>query len=192
MSRLARLAFLAVLPLSFSTAARAEWGLQSLMDALSAVTRVDATFEEQKTSGLLEEQLVSTGILRYRAPDYLEKRVLEPHAEVYEVEGGGLLVDTPEKGRRDIHLDDYPFLRALVESVRATLAGDLVTLERYYCVSLEGQAEDWTLRLEPREEAAARYIAAIVIGGEDGRVLRVETLESDGDRALMTITPMRD
>jgi len=43
--------------------------------------------------------------------------------------------------------------------------------------------------LTPRDADAQRYVAAIVLRGQNGRIDSMETLEPDGDRGLMTIAP---
>lgn len=166
-----------------------DWTLEQLMQSLAAVGTVEAGFRERKELALLQQPLELTGTLRYRAPAYLLKQVLQPYPERYEVDEDWLTVDTPEQGLRHLPLDGYPLLRAFVESVRATLAGDLQTLQRYYRVQFHGQPEGWNLRLEPVTPAMSQFVTAIVIQGQAAQVLSVETLESDGDRSLMTIAP---
>jgi hypothetical protein len=75
----------------------------------------------------------------------------------------------------------------LVEAIRATLAGDLRSLQRYYRIRVDGGAADWTLSLEPVDAQVSDYVSALVIRGRRDRVLSVETLEADGDRGLLTL-----
>ncbi len=165
------------------------WTLQQLIESLAAVKTVNATFREQKELAILQKPLVMTGNLRNRSPDYLKKQTLQPQEESYEVNEDWLVIETPTEGRRQFHLNGYPLIRAFVEAIRATLAGDLPALERYYQVQLQGQAAAWTLRLLPIDKEIADYVTAIIIHGHDNRVLSIETLETGGDHSLMTIEP---
>jgi Outer membrane lipoprotein carrier protein LolA-like len=165
------------------------WTLPQLMEALAAVTEVDATFFELKELAVLETPLESSGILRYRAPDDMKKEVLYPEPMRYTITRDQLVIEQPGGKRETIPLDRYPLLRVLSESMRATLAGDQQTLERLYRVSMSGDVGDWTLRLEPIDPDIARHVIAIVISGSSNQVLLVETLESRGDRSVMTISP---
>ena len=92
----------------------------------------------------------SSGELLYTAPDRLEKRTLKPRPESLLIEGGSLTV---ERGKRRmvLRLQDYPELVAFTESIRGTLAGDMVALRRVYNLDLEGSEERWTLTLRPIE-----------------------------------------
>jgi len=169
----------------------APWTLEQLMQALAAVKAKDATFREQKQLAILQQPLVTTGTLRYQAPAYVRKQTLQPHQEIYEIDEDWLTIETPTEGRRQFYLPGYPLLRAFAEAIRATLAGDLTALERHYQVQLQGQAAAWTLRLQPTGQEMAEHVGAIVIQGQHERVLSVETLETDGDRSLMTVEPQR-
>lgn len=163
--------------------------LSEVMRMLAATPSVEAAFREEKTLALLQEPLITHGVLYYRAPAYLRKRTLEPQPEEFQADGDWLTVEMPGQGRRDFHLKGYPQLRPFVEAIRATQAGDRATLERYYQLEFQGTPEHWLLRLTPRDPQAAELITAIIIQGQGAWIASVETLEPDGDRSLMTVTP---
>jgi len=165
----------------------ADDSLAEVMRRLAAVPAVEGTFREEKTLAALEQPLVATGMLSYRAPSFLRKRTLAPQPEDYEADGDWLTVETPTTGRKQFDLNGYPQLRPLVEAIRATQAGDRATLERYYRLEFEGTPAAWSLRLMPVAPEAANYLSAIIVRGQDGRIASMETLEPDGDRSLMTI-----
>ncbi len=166
----------------------ADDALAEVMRMLAAVPAVEGTFREEKNLAMLQEPLIATGLLYYRAPAFLRKRTLSPQPEDYEADGDWLTVETPAAGRRQFDLNGYPQLRPFVEAIRATQAGDRATLERYYRLEFQGTAADWSLRLTPRDSQAAGYVTAIILRGRDGSIASMETLEPDGDRSLMSIT----
>jgi hypothetical protein len=168
--------------------ALADWSIDALMASLAAVPSVDAVFHERKEMAVLATPLEMSGILRYRAPNELQKEVLYPEPVRYAIEADRVVIDQPGGRREEFALDQYPLLRELTESLRATLAGDLPSLERYYLVRLAGEPTGWELRLEPIDPIIARRITAILIRGSGQAVVGVETLESNGDRSVMTIT----
>ena len=166
----------------------ADDALAEVMRMLAAVPTMEGTFREEKTLAVLQEPLVTTGLLYYRAPAFLRKRTLAPQPEDYEADGDWLTVETPAAGRRQFDLNGYPQLRPFVEAIRAMQAGDRATLERYYRLEFQGTPADWSLRLTPRDPQATTYVTAIVLRGRDGSISSMETLEPDGDHSLMTIT----
>jgi len=131
---------------------------------------------------------VSRGHLHYRAPDYLRKDVEEPQHISYEVAGDAVEVRTGQEVRQ-LQLDDHPVLRAFVESYRATLAGDLQTLRRYYALELRGTPDDWRLELTPIEEGLRRYLTLVVIEGRHGQMTEVRVEEVGGDVSRLRLLP---
>jgi hypothetical protein len=87
-----------------------------------------------------------------------------------------------------LNLQDYPLIRAFVESIRSTLAGDLPTLTRYYEVELAGSERKWRLTLKPGEPGMQEVVREIRISGGSGSISAIETIETNGDRSVMTIT----
>lgn len=166
-----------------------EFSLETLMHALADVRSIDAAFRETRDVEILNDPVILTGILRYRAPGYVKKQVLLPRQESIEINADELYIDTPEAGQQRLLLDDYPAIGAFVESFRATLSGDLDSLRRYYRTALKGTFDDWRLRLEPVDAAMAEQVKAVEINGRQARVLSITTFEAGGGRSVMTITP---
>ncbi|MBI4695221.1 MAG: outer membrane lipoprotein carrier protein LolA [Gammaproteobacteria bacterium] len=169
--------------------AAGDWDLDALMAARREVRSSSARFVERKYLRLLMERLESSGRLRYVAPDRLERITEKPAAETFEL-SGSTITGTQRNGERyTLSLAEHPEVAALVEGVRATLAGDLPTLQRHYAVSLAGDRARWQLRLVPYEQIVREKIDDIVIGGADVFLTTVEVHEKDGDRSEMTIQP---
>jgi outer membrane lipoprotein-sorting protein len=170
-------------------AAGADWGLEQLMQALGAVKSSQAAFVEQKHVEILSAPLQSRGRLVYTAPGRLEKHTLSPRRESLVLDGDELTLENKDRNqRRTVPLQDQPVVRAFVESIRATLAGDLATLRRFYGVKLEGGERQWRLTLTPGDPQAREFVSEIRIGGNRDAITRIEFIETGGDRSVMTIT----
>jgi hypothetical protein len=170
---------------AFTTRASAD-DLDELMRLLAQRQHGRVDFVEQHFLALLKRPVESSGELIYEAPDRLEKRTLEPRPESVVLEGGVL---TLRRGRTNHVLDlkTYPQVLPLVESIRATLAGDRGALERVFRVELIGNLRSWTLLLIPRDREIAKNVAQVRLDGTWDNVLRVEIRQVDGDRSLMTL-----
>lgn len=166
----------------------ADWDLAQLMETLGQVQHAEARFTERKYLKVLNAPRVSSGTLTFTAPDKLEKRTLKPKPEVLRVDGGVLTVETAQGERRTLRMEDYPVLRAVVESIRATLGGDVATLKRYYDIDLEGGRDAWQIYLAPRERSMRQVISQIRIGGSGARVDLIEVQETRGDRTVTKVT----
>jgi len=144
------------------------------------------TFTEVQQLAILDRPLHSSGELLYDAPDRLEKRTLEPRREDLVLEHGMLSVER-DHHRRSVALRDFPQAVPLVESLRATLAGDRAALARYFTVQFSGTLARWTLELTPTDATVERSVQHIVITGETDRIRTVQIRQSDGDTSTLTI-----
>ena len=174
---------------SAQTESKSNWDLTQLMQDLRQVKTARGRFVERKYLAILNTPLESSGTLVYIAPGRLEKHMLLPRQESLILDGETLLIDNEETGqRRSFVLQEHPVLWAFVESIRSTLAGDLQTLNRFYDVSLEGDASRWRLRLKPTEPRMREVASELRVSGSGTWVGVIETLEAGGDRSVMTIT----
>jgi outer membrane lipoprotein-sorting protein len=183
-------AFLLAALLATAPALAADFELATLMNLLAQVPAAKSSFSETKHSAMLSAPLVLKGTLAYQRPDRLEKNVLSPYDERTVIAGNSVTVENRSlKQTRSFSLNSSASVAALVESMRATLAGDRAALERHYEVRLEGAPEAWTLSLAPREQRLASLVKRIQIAGVRERLNRIEVEEAAGDRSVMLITP---
>src|ERR1700730_6519822 len=171
-----------------AAAADLGWGLPQLMQSLRQVTSSTAFFSERRELRMLSEPLMSSGTLSYVAPDKLQKRTLLPKPERLSIDGGKLTIERSETNEnRTVALSDFPEIGAFVESIRATLAGDLPALERYYTIGLQGDAGDWQITLEPKEKRLRELVKLIRTAGRGTSIRTIVSEQGDGDRSEMSI-----
>jgi hypothetical protein len=163
-----------------------EWNIDQLMQLLATAKPGRATFVEKKYMAILDRPVESSGELHYTPPDRIEKRTIKPKPETMLVEGGVLTVERGSQ-KHTLQLSEYPELAGLIDSIRGTLAGDRKALERSYKLKLQGDAERWTLSLFPTDPKMATSVHLIRIAGSRDDVRRIEVIQTDGDRSLMTI-----
>ena len=167
----------------------AAWDVQRLMRELAQVKTANARFIERRHLAILTAPLESSGTLVYVAPDRLEKHTLRPRPESLVLERNELTIESKERNqRRTLVLQDYPVIWAFVESIRATLAGDLPTLSRFYQVGLDGGERQWRLSLIPSDPGMRDVVSEIRISGDRSWINAIEMIETGGDRSVMTIT----
>jgi outer membrane lipoprotein-sorting protein len=164
------------------------WGLRQLMSSLQQVRSASGEFTERKDLHMLSAPLVSSGTLSYRAPDWMQKVTVSPTPQQFTLDGDDVtMTGGPDGQTHTFSISDAPQIGVLVEAIRATLAGDLPTLDRYYAVKLTGNAADWQLLLQPKDPALTRLVKWIRIAGTQDRIRVIETEESQGDRSTMSI-----
>lgn len=172
-----------------SSSQAGEWDIDQLMHGLAQTRSGHASFVEKKSIAILDKPVESSGELFYTAPDRLEKRTLKPRPESMVLEQGTLTIE--QKGKKHVlPLQNYPEIAAFIESIRGTLAGDRVALERAYRLNLEGAEQGWTLELLPLADRMKKVVERIRIAGERHELRTIEIRQADGDSSLMTITQM--
>jgi hypothetical protein len=173
---------------SLPGAADDTFDLPALMRSLAAIPAAEARFTEVRHLQVLTAPLELRGTLRYARPGRLERRVQFPYEETLIIEGDAVSVDNPSRGlRRSYALASLPAAYALVESLRATLAGDLAALERHYRLELTGTRDGWRLGLTPRDPGVAALLLQVRLHGAATRLTRIEYDEATGDRAVITL-----
>ncbi len=166
----------------------ADWGLPQLMRELAHVKSASARFTERKTMHLLTAPLVTSGTLAYVAPDRLQKITLAPVPEQFVVDHNQVTIaGGPDNQTHTFLLSEYPQIDGLIEGIRATLAGDLPTLQRFYIIGFEGTSEDWQIELRPRKADLNRLIKWIRIRGSQNRIETIATKATNGDYSDMTV-----
>lgn len=167
----------------------AAWTINELMHDLAQVKKSKATFVERKYLSILKTPLEYSGTLAYNAPSHLEKQTLLPKPESMVLDQDNLIVQSgAENRKRTLSLQDYPVIWAFVESFRATLAGDIGTLSRFYSVTLEGHPKQWLLILRPLDAKMKSLISEIRISGSLEQISTIETREAGGDYSVMSIS----
>jgi len=157
-----------------------------LLELLAERRHDHVTFTEVQQLAILDRPLHSSGELLYDAPERLEKRTLQPRREDLVLEHGMLSVER-DHHRRSVALHDFPQAVPLVESLRATLAGDRAALARYFTVQFSGTLARWTLELTPTDATLRRSVQHVVITGETDRIRTVQIRQSDGDTSTLTL-----
>jgi hypothetical protein len=165
------------------------WNVEQLIESLAKNRQAEVRFEETAFSKLLTQPVKTQGFLRFTPPTGLEKHITAPHDERYLVEGDTVLFESKTKGtNRTLSLHDYPALRAFIEAFRSTLANDVITLKRFYSVTLQGEPRRWVLILRPLDKAVQELVESIRFSGEREHVSIIEIQAPDGDRSVMVIT----
>ena len=172
-------------------AAETAFTIAELMQRLAARPGSHASFREEKHLAALSAPIETSGRLLYIRPSYLEKITLTPAPEQLVVNGDRLTIThAPGQPAQTVDLASQPAIRALVETVRGTLSGDLPSLQRYYRVSLAGTARDWQLTLTPTDSTVARFVREVRIDGSGADLREVDTVQRNGDSSRMLIEPI--
>ncbi len=161
--------------------------LPALMNQLAHAPHPARHFTEQRYSELLLTPVTLHGTLSVNK-EKLIKTILTPFHQRFIIEREQLLIensnDTPAQ---QIALSDYPPLLTFVTIFRATLRGDLVTLQQHYLVDFSERDNRWKLTLLPRDAQVAVHLKRVTIEGSAKTIQRFHLEEQSGDYSTMAL-----
>lgn len=162
--------------------------LDALLKKIGGKPVQQARFVEKKYLAVLDAPVESSGVLRYQAPARLEKNTERPMQESMMIDGD-LLVMQREGRRRTMQAAQFPGVAALVGGLRDILGGNADALRKLFKVVVQGDASRWQMDLLPSDPTSAQLVNRITLRGRDDQLLEVETLQADGDRSVMSLSP---
>lgn len=160
---------------------------ETVMAQVAALPSRTADFVEEKHLSSLTVPLVSRGHLAFTRPDHLEQDTETPKPERLVIEGDQLTITQDGEAPRTVSLDEHPALRALADTLRATLAGDLTALRRLYAIEEQGTLQVWRLLLVPRAPALRRALARVTLDGSEAELRQIDIQQANGDEQRLTI-----
>lgn len=174
-------------------------GLESLLMHFSTMTGFSARFREEKHLAMLQQPLVSRGVVYFAPPRRLVRHVEEPLASTFLVQGSEIAFGSADESR-SLDLAASPVLRSLVDGIRLVLAGDVDALRESFRIEFESDsgaraskatARPWRILLEPLHAPARDWIASITFSGRGRTPTELRVVERGGDQTVTVFTEVR-
>ena len=165
------------------------FALEQLMQLLAQVKTGEASFVEKRYVSMLERTLESSGKLTFEAPDSFTRETLKPRQERMAVVGNMVTMSVGSRSRT-VPLDSVPEAAVIFEAIRGTLTGNRAALERNFAPTVSGTPARWTLELVPLMPRLRELVMSVRVSGQQAYVREVVVAMADGDRSVMTITPV--
>jgi hypothetical protein len=173
--------------------------LEPLLEQFAAMTGFSARFREEKHLAMLQEPLVSRGVVYFVPPGRLVRHVEEPLASTFLVHGGEIAYGNADESH-SLDLAASPVLRSLVDGIRLVLAGDVDALRESFRVEFETDSEastsdagtrSWRIRLEPLRAPERDGIAWISFSGRGRIPSELRVVERGGDHTVTLFSEVR-
>ncbi len=180
--KLALLLFFLTVP-AFSAVALAEpFTIDILFQKLKKEEPVTIKFKEIRRTRFLSLPETSTGIMRFRPPDYLKRKTGSREMII----DGEQITISSTSGNKTLNINEHPASQALVAAFIAPLSGKADKISNFFSIGLKGTLTAWTLKLKPLNTTVSAYIRSITMTGRNGQILTVKTVESNGDTSYTT------
>jgi Outer membrane lipoprotein carrier protein LolA-like len=158
--------------------------------ALRAEIREDsAAFTQERRIHYVRDPLLSSGYLRFIAPDHLEMIVGSPEAESFIYDDGVLSFNKAGEEHTDqVSVDSNLLLSAMFSGLIGTLSGNEGELKRVFFVKFEAGGCNWRLNLIPKSKRVLEKVLEIELRGMEQHIDEVEIRQANGDHSILRIT----
>jgi len=143
-----------------SVAPAAELNLEQVAERLPDAPILRADFRQQQHLALLPKPLTATGDLVLARDRGLLWTVCTPFESEIKLIGGTLYSDG--------EASTLPGGEAFAQRLMDVLSGNIEALEPHFNIRASEQGEEWRLQLTPRNDALARVLTGIRLGGKHG------------------------
>jgi hypothetical protein len=164
--------------------------LDTLLSHFAASRGVEARFREEKSLPLLQEPLVSEGLLYYAPPGRLARFTTRPDRTSLLVLGDRLRIEDG-LGVEEIDLAAHAEAKRFIAQLLLLFQGDRKALERDYEVRFEGDGDIWSLVLLPRGLTLRSVIREIALRGREDRLLEMVVTGTQGETTRTTYPRMQ-
>jgi Outer membrane lipoprotein carrier protein LolA-like len=137
----------------------------------------------------VRDPLLSSGRLRFVAPDHLEMIVDNPEAESFIYDDGVLSFNKAgEEPTDQISVDSNLLLSAMFSALIGTLSGNADELKRVFFVKFEAEGCNWRMGLTPKSKRVLEKVLEMELRGMEQHIDEVEIRQANGDYSLLRIT----
>ncbi|MFT8417537.1 MAG: LolA-related protein [Acetobacter sp.] len=156
---------------------------------LGQVPERTQTFHEKKEIAALTHPLLSSGVLVFHRPAYLEKHTQAPRPETLVIDGDMVSIQRGTGGVHHVALAQNPLLALLAATLRAPLEGNLPALTQDYAVTAQGNLGAWTLSMSPISDQAMHLVHLVVLTGRNNALDSLKIVQANGDVQTLTLDP---
>jgi len=168
--------------------------LSDLLTAIASSSEKTAQFTETRAADFLAVPLVSTGLLEFKAPDTLIKKVTSPNKMQQRIIGDELTLITEtvnDSGEIDefdnsqvLSLSSYPELEIGINAIRWVLSGNLVDLQKNFKVIYANNNEGWQITLHPKDAEILERIQNLIIIGKAQHITQIKITQENGESLI--------
>ncbi|MXV36877.1 MULTISPECIES: LolA-related protein [unclassified Saccharibacter] len=161
---------------------------ETILSHLGQVSERDNHFRETHSVHALKAPLKSSGILRFRAPDHIEKITTAPIHDTLIMEGDVVQIHHGKGPARTLPLHVTPVLELMAATIRGPLQGNTALLKQFYSLSAQGDIASWTLTMTPRTSEVAHMVHIVQMTGHNNAIESIHLIQANNDVTDTIIT----
>lgn len=184
--------FLYILPaMSQKVASPAEQlSMIEAIDKVASETKsIQCTFRQVKTLSILNEELVSTGIMLYSQPVRLRWQYQHPYTYTFIINGSQAMMKNPDQ-QHVIDTRQSKLLSEITQIMVNSVTGKCLTEKSDFNITMSSDEKEWIADLRPvKKELKAMFnVIKLHIDSKKCIITQVELIEKTGDQTRIYLS----
>lgn len=180
--------FLMFLPLIANAQSSQEAIIKQINTAVSRISTMQCDFEQTKHMKMLNNKLVSTGIMKYQQSDKLRWEYKNPYNYIFILNGSKVYL---KKGSRNdvIDIKQNKVFKSIAQIMMNSVVGKCLTDTKEFDVSIVNANNEWVATLIPQKKELKQMYAKIILhfNKSNSIIQTVEMCEKNGDKTIIEL-----
>lgn len=164
--------------------------LTELLHLFSQEKQSTVDFKNEKHTSFLDEPIISSGYLKFIAPNKLQKIILKPEKISQKIDGNELKIIN-ENETNIINLDDYPEFSIILGATISVLSGNHSALKEDFKIIFDHKEAGWKLLLSPHDSYISGYVESIKMFGNKNKISKIVVTEPNHDQSITYLSNHR-
>lgn len=156
--------------------------------AVSKIETMQCDFVQTKHMKMLNNKMVSTGIMAYKQSDKLRWEYKKPYTYVFIL--NGTKVYLKKESRNDvIDIKQNKVFKSIAEIMMNSVIGKCLTNNKEFKVSILDVNNQWVASLIPQKKELKQMYSKIILyfGKASSIIQKVEMIEKNGDKTIIEL-----
>ena len=156
--------------------------------AVSKIETIQCDFVQTKHMKMLNNKMVSTGIMAYKQSDKLRWEYKKPYTYVFIL--NGTKVYLKKESRNDvIDIKQNKVFKSIAEIMMNSVIGKCLTNNKEFKVSILDVNNQWVASLIPQKKELKQMYSKIILyfGKANSIIQKVEMIEKNGDKTIIEL-----
>lgn len=156
--------------------------------AVSKIETMQCDFVQTKHMKMLNNKMVSTGIMAYKQSDKLRWEYKKPYTYVFIL--NGTKVYLKKESQNDvIDIKQNKVFKSIAEIMMNSVIGKCLTNNKEFKVSISDVNNQWVASLIPQKKELKQMYSKIILyfGKASSIIQKVEMIEKNGDKTIIEL-----
>ena len=156
--------------------------------AVSKIETMQCDFVQTKHMKMLNNKMVSTGIMAYKQSDKLRWEYKKPYTYVFILNGTKVYLKK-ESRNEVIDIKQNKVFKSIAEIMMNSVIGKCLTNNKEFKVSISDVNNQWVASLIPQKKELKQMYSKIILyfGKASSIIQKVEMIEKNGDKTIIEL-----